>query len=70
MATRPELIGKDYEVPDGVLTICDGAFMFCKDYLVLSLPWSIKVIGDYVFGKEGGRMVIRDKYGRKQPIAL
>lgn len=70
MATRPELIGKDYVVPDGVLTICDGAFMFCKDYLVLSLPWSIKVIGDYVFGKEGGRMVIRDKYGRKQPIAL
>ena len=69
MATRP-VIGKDYVVPEGVLTICDGAFTFCKDYLVLSLPWSIKVIGDYIFGKEGGRMVIRDKYGRKQPIAL
>ena len=29
MATRPELIGKEYVVPDGVLTICDGAFGFC-----------------------------------------
>ena len=59
MATRPELIGKEYVVPDGVLTICDGAFNFNKEYLVLSLPWSIEVIGDYVFGKEGGRMIIR-----------
>jgi hypothetical protein len=61
MATRPELIGKEYMVPDGVLTICDGAFGFCKDYLVLSLPWSIKVIGDYIFGKESGRIIIRRK---------
>ncbi len=61
MATRPELIGKEYVVPDGVLTICDGAFNFCKDYLVLSLPWSIEVIGDYIFGKESGRIKIRKK---------
>ena len=59
-ATRPDLIGKEYRVPDGVLTICDGAFMFCKDYLELSVPRSIKVIGDYIFGKEGGKIVIRD----------
>ena len=59
MMTRPELIGGEYEVPDGVLTICDGAFNFCKDYLVLSLPWSIEVIGDYIFGKESGRFLIR-----------
>lgn len=58
--TKPELIGKDYFVPDGVLTICDGAFMGCNDYLVLSVPRSIKVIGDYIFGEDGGRIEIRD----------
>ena len=59
-ATKPDLIGKDYFVPDGVLTICDGAFMGCNDYLVLSAPRSIKVIGDYIFGEDGGRIEIRD----------
>lgn len=59
LATRPELIGKEYVVPDGVLTICDGAFNFCRDYLVLSVPWSIEVIGDYIFGKESGQIKIR-----------
>lgn len=59
MATRPGMIGKDYYVPDGVLTICDGAFELC-DYVVLSVPRSIKVIGDYIFGQEGGKIVIRD----------
>lgn len=59
-ATKPDLIGKDYFVPDGVVTICDGAFGGCQDYLVLSVPRSIKVIGDYLFGEEGGKIVIRD----------
>jgi hypothetical protein len=59
MATRPELIGEDYVVPDGVLTICDGAFGSCNEYLVLSVPWSIEVIGDSIFGQEGGKIVIR-----------
>ena len=58
-AAKPGLIGRDYEVPDGVLTICDGAFRFC-DQVVLSVPRSIKVIGDYLFGEEGGKIVIRD----------
>ena len=58
-ATKPELIGKDYFVPDGALTICDGAFGFCG-YVVLSVPWSIKSIGDYIFGNDGGRIEIRD----------
>lgn len=58
--TKPDLIGKDYFVPDGVLTICDGAFGGCQDYLVLSVPRSIKVIGDYLFGEEGGKIVIRN----------
>ena len=60
VATKPDLIGKDYFVPDGVLTICDGAFMGCNDYLVLSVSRSIKVIGDYIFGEDGGRIEIRD----------
>lgn len=59
MATRPGLIGRDYYVPDGVLTICDGAFGLC-DYVVLSVPRCIKVIGDYIFGRESGKIVIRD----------
>ena len=58
-AAKPGLIGRDYEVPDGVLTICDGAFRFCGQ-VVLSVPRSIKVIGDYLFGEEGGKIVIRD----------
>jgi hypothetical protein len=59
-ATKPDLIGKDYMVPDGVVTICDGAFGGCQEYLELSVPRSIKVIGDYIFGEESGRIVIRD----------
>lgn len=58
-ATKPDMICKDYYVPDGVLTICDGAFGFCN-YVVLSVPRSIKSIGDYIFGNEGGRIEIRD----------
>ena len=59
MAKEPDLIGKEYFVSDGVLTICNGAFGFCSDYLVLSLPRSIKIIGDYIFGQDGGRIEIR-----------
>ena len=58
-ATKPELIGEEYYVPDGVLTICDGAFGFCGGVL-LSAPRSIKVIGDYIFGEQSGKIVIRD----------
>ena len=50
-----------YEVPDGTLTICDQAFLFHVGYLVLSLPASIKVIGDDIFGKDGGKIIIRDE---------
>lgn len=50
----------EYRVPDGVLTICSNAFSWCKEYLILSVPRSIKVIGDNLFGEEGGRIEIRD----------
>lgn len=59
LATQPELIGKDYVIPDGVVTICDGAFAMCNGYTVISAPRSIKAIGDYIFGDESGKIVIR-----------
>lgn len=49
----------EYHVPKGVETICSFAFIGCKKFLTLSLPSSIKIIGDNLFGKEGGRIIIR-----------
>lgn len=49
----------EYHVPNGVETICSHAFALSKRYLTLSVPSSIKVIGDSLFGKEGGRIIIR-----------
>ena len=49
----------EYRVPDGVETICSHAFCHCKRFLTLSVPSSIKVIGDSLFGEEGGRIIIR-----------
>lgn len=49
----------EYQVPDGVETICSHAFSHCKRFLTLSVPPSIKVIGDSLFGEEGGRIIIR-----------
>lgn len=51
--------GNFYIVSEGTLTICDQAFLFHEGYLILSLPPSIKVIGDDIFGKDGGKIVIR-----------
>ena len=50
-----------YFVPEGTLTICDQAFLFHEGYLVLSVPASIKVIGDDIFGKDGGKIIIREE---------
>ena len=49
----------EYRVPDGVETICSHAFCHCKRFLTLSVPSSIKVIGDNLFGEEGGKIIIR-----------
>jgi hypothetical protein len=35
--------------------------LFHDGYLVLSVPASIKVIGDDIFGKDGGKIIIRDE---------
>jgi hypothetical protein len=50
-----------YEVHEGVVTICSFAFGICQHYLVLSLPRSIRVIGDNIFGNEGGKIIIRNE---------
>lgn len=65
-ANRKRLLGSrilfnksEYQVLDGVETICSYAFVYCKQFLTLSVPSSIKIIGDDLFGKEGGRLVFR-----------
>lgn len=47
-----------YEVPDGVEEIDDFAFCSCRHYLELTIPSSVKTIGDYIFGN-GGRIIIK-----------
>jgi hypothetical protein len=49
--------GDEYVVPEGTLTICDQAFLAHEGYLELYLPASIKVIGEDIFGRDGGKMV-------------
>lgn len=49
----------EYTVPEGVVTICSHAFSAATQFLTLSIPRSVKVIGDNIFGEEGGRIVIR-----------
>lgn len=46
----------EYTVPEGVETICSFAFLVCKEFLTLHLPHSVKVIGDNIFGEEGGEI--------------
>lgn len=48
-----------YEVPDGVEEIDDYAFLTCRHYLVVSIPRSVKVIGDNLFGC-GGQIIVRE----------
>ena len=48
-----------YEVADGVEEIDDFAFLPCRHFVELSIPRSVRVIGDYIFGN-GGLIVIRD----------
>ncbi len=49
-----------YEVPDGVEGIEDFAFLDCRHNVELSIPRSVKKIGDYLFGN-GGVIEIRDE---------
>ena len=56
---RLEFCESSYEVPDGVEEIAEYAFCTCNTYVELSLPRSIRIIGDYLFGN-GGHIEIRD----------
>ena len=48
------------KLPDGVEEIEEFAFLSCRNYLELSIPRSVRKIGDTIFGK-GGIIVVRDK---------
>ena len=52
---------ENYSVPDGVVTICSMAFGCCRQFVTLSIPRSVRIIGDFVFGPGGGKIVIRSK---------
>lgn len=52
--------GKEYIVPDGVVTICEQAFFFHKKYLKLIIPSSVKNIGGNIFGNSGGVIRVKD----------
>ena len=57
---RYTFIDSKYQVPDGVVTICSMAFGFCRQFVTLILPRSVRLIGDFIFGPGGGKIVIRD----------
>ena len=50
----------EYIVPDGVVTICSMAFGACRQFVTLIIPRSVRLIGDFVFGPEGGKIVIAE----------
>lgn len=43
---------------DGVVTICSMAFATCRHFVMLYIPRSVHLIGDFVFGPGGGKIVI------------
>jgi hypothetical protein len=55
---RVGFTGSEYRVPDGVVTICSMAFAACRQFVTLIVPRSVRLIGDFVFGPEGGKILI------------
>ena len=64
--TRLEFTESEYHVPDGVVTICSMAFATCRQFVTLIIPRSVRLIGDFVFGPGGGKIVIRDRKRTKK----
>ncbi len=60
MCCRYTFNDTQYEVPDGVGEIADFAFLPCRHFVELSIPRSVKTIGDCLFGN-GGVINIRDE---------
>ena len=50
----------EYHVPDGVVTICSMAFAACRQFVTLYIPRSVRLIGDFVFGHGGGKIIIHE----------
>ena len=55
---RFEFKESEYHVPKGVKTICSMAFAICRQFVTLIIPSSVRLIGDFVFGPGGGKIVI------------
>jgi hypothetical protein len=55
---RASFNGEEYYVPNGVVTICSMAFGVCRQFVTLYIPRSVKLIGDFIFGPGGGKIVI------------
>ena len=55
-----EFKDSEYRVPDGVTTVCSMAFAVCRHFVTLVIPRSVRLIGDFVFGPEGGKIVISE----------
>jgi hypothetical protein len=55
---KPSFKDEEYHVPDGVVTICSMVFGACSQYVTLIIPRSVNLIGDFVFGPSGGKIVI------------
>ena len=58
---RSEFKASEYRVPNGVKTICSMAFAMCRHFVTLIIPRSVCLIGDFVFGPGGGKIIIRDE---------
>ena len=56
---RMSFKGEEYVVPDGVVTICSMAFGACRQFVTLFIPRSVRLIGDFIFGPGGGKIVIK-----------
>ena len=50
----------EYHVPEGVVTICSMAFATCRQFVTLYIPRSVRLIGDFIFGPGGGKIIVRD----------
>ena len=44
---------------DQLVLLCSMAFGCCRQFVTLSIPRSVRIIGDFVFGPGGGKIVIR-----------
>ena len=58
---RNTFTDSEYHVPDGVVTICSMAFGACRQFVTLYIPQSVRLIGDFVFGPGGGKIVIMER---------